>query len=98
MHRRSGVVAAALVALAAPVAAQQAPQKQGDRVEPEQKSPPPAPTPPKPDPRIVLKPRGGTGSNVGDDAPGGGATSAEPSRGGTPGTPSGSFSGAPSKP
>jgi hypothetical protein len=58
----------------------------------------PAPLPPKPRPRVSLKPKGGTGSHVGDDAPGGGATTAEPSRGGTPGTPSGSFTGPPSKP
>ena len=54
--------------------------------------------PPKPRPRVTLKPKGGTGSNVGDDASGGGATTAEPSKGGTPGTPSGSFTGPPSKP
>jgi hypothetical protein len=47
---------------------------------------------------VVLKPRGGTGSNVGDDASGGGARSAEPSKGGTVGTPSGSFTGAAPKP
>ena len=58
----------------------------------------PAPLPPKPRPRVSLKPKGGTGSSVGDDVPGGGATSAEPSKGGTPGTPSGSFTGPPSKP
>jgi len=58
----------------------------------------PNPLPPKPRPRISLKPKGGTGSNVGDDVPGGGATAAEPSKGGTPGTPSGSFTGPPSKP
>ena len=56
------------------------------------------PMPPKPRPRVTLKPRGGTGSNVGDDASGGGPTSAPMDRGGTPGTPSGSFTGAPSKP
>jgi hypothetical protein len=56
------------------------------------------PLPPKPRPRVSLKPKGGTGSNVGDDAPGGGATTAEPSKGGTPGTPSGSFTGPASKP
>jgi len=39
--------------------------------------------PPKPAPSVSIKPRGGTGSNVGDDAPGGGARSAEPSKGGT---------------
>jgi hypothetical protein len=56
------------------------------------------PLPPKPRPRITFKAKGGTGSNVGDDASGGGAPSATPDRGGTPGTPSGSFTGAPSKP
>jgi hypothetical protein len=96
MHRRSGVVAALLALLACPAAAQ-APEKKGEVAEPQQ-SAPPAPLPPKPRPRVVVKPRGGTGSNVGDDAPGGGATSAAPSKGGTPGTPSGSFSGAPAKP
>jgi pimeloyl-ACP methyl ester carboxylesterase len=59
---------------------------------------PAKPPPPKPAPRITLKPQGGTGSNVGDDAPGGGARSAEPSKGGMPGTPSGSFTGAAPKP
>jgi hypothetical protein len=52
--------------------------------------------PPKPRPRVVLKPRGGSG--IGDDAPGGGPPSAESSKGGTPGGPSGSFTGPPSKP
>jgi len=42
----------------------------------------------KPAPRILFKRNGGA---VGDDAAGGGPRSAEPSRGGTPGTPSGSF-------
>jgi len=61
-------------------------------------SAPPANVPPKPRPRIILKPRGGTGAAVGDDAPGGGATNAEPSKGGNAGTPSGSFTGPPPKP
>lgn len=56
------------------------------------------PMPPKPRPRVTLKPRGGTGSNIGDDASGGGPTSAPSSKGGTPGTPSGSFTGPSSKP
>jgi len=55
------------------------------------------PMPPKPQPRVTLKPRG-AGSNIGDDASGGGPASAPADRGGTPGTPSGSFTGAPSKP
>jgi hypothetical protein len=97
MHRRSGVIAALLAVLAAPAAAQ-APAKDGEAAE-RQESAPPAQTPPKPPrPRVVLKPRGGTGSNVGDDASGGGARSAEPSKGGTVGTPSGSFTGAAPKP
>lgn len=62
------------------------------------KEPPKPPAPSKPAPRVIIKPQGGTGSNVGDDAPGGGARSAEPSKGGTPGTPSGSFTGAAPKP
>jgi len=85
-----------LAGLALPAAAQ-SPEKKGEGIEPQQ-SAAPAPPPPKPRPRVVLKPRGGTGSNVGDDAPGGGATTAAPSKGGTPGTPSGSLSGAPPKP
>ena len=72
------------------------PGKRVDKAE-KQETKPPA-LPPKPRPRVSLKPKGGTGSNVGDDAPGGGATTAEPSKGGTPGTPSGSFTGPPSKP
>jgi esterase FrsA len=62
------------------------------------KPPAPKPAPSKPAPRVTIKPLGGTGSNVGDDAPGGGARSAEPSKGGTPGTPSGSFTGTAPKP
>ena len=54
--------------------------------------------PRKPAPRVTLKPQGGSGSNVGDDAAGGGARSAEPSKGGNAGTPSGSFTGAAPKP
>lgn len=58
-----------------------------------------APQPPKkPRPRVSVKPKGGTGSAVGDDAPGGGPPTAEPSKGGTPGTPSGSFTGPATKP
>ncbi|HUQ73786.1 MAG TPA: alpha/beta hydrolase [Burkholderiales bacterium] len=59
---------------------------------PTQKAPAKAEEKDKPPARITLKPRGGTGSNVGDDASGGGATSGSASKGGTPGTPSGSFS------
>ena len=98
--RRSAVrcflpAAAALLALAAPAAAQ-APAKDDEMAR--GKSAPPAQTAPKPRPRVVLKPRGGTGSHVGDDVPGGGARSAEPSKGGNAGTPSGSFTGAAPKP
>ena len=49
-------------------------------------------------PRITVRQKGGTGSSVGDDASGGGARNAEPSKGGTPGTPSGSFTGSAPKP
>ena len=52
----------------------------------------------KPPARVTLKPKGGTGSSVGDDAPGGGPRSAEPSKGGTPGTPSGSVTGSAPRP
>ena len=44
-------------------------------------------------PRVTVRQKGGVGSNVGDDAPGGGAASAPTSKGGTPGGPSGSFTG-----
>jgi len=49
-------------------------------------------------PRVSVKPKGGTGSAIGDDKPGGGPPSAESSKGGTPGTPSGSFTGQPPRP
>ena len=77
--------------------AQAAPDKKEQAAD-KQDAAKPAPLPPKPRPRVSLKPKGGTGSNVGDDAPGGGATTAEPSKGGTPGTPSGSFTGPPPRP
>jgi len=108
MHRRGGVRLARLVgALAAGVAAAAIAQTQPplpepgqrvDKAEKPQEAKPAPPLPPKPRPRVSLKPKGGTGSNVGDDAPGGGATSAQPSKGGTPGTPSGSFTGPPTRP
>ena len=44
-------------------------------------------------PRVTVRQKGGVGSNVGDDAPGGGAANAPTSKGGTPGGPSGSFTG-----
>ena len=93
MHRRSGVIAAALAAFVLQAAAQaQSPPKEDAAKAPDGATATPAPKPPA-RPRVVLKPRGGTGSNVGDDAPGGGATSGQASKGGTPGTPSGSFTG-----
>jgi len=55
-----------------------------------------APAPPRP--RITFKPKGGTGSSVGDDAPGGGAATAPSSKGGVPGSPSGSFTGEGARP
>jgi len=102
MHRRGGVslaAAAALFVMAAIAVAQPLPDPGKRDDKPAAKdSAPPASMPPKPRPRIVLKPRGGTGAAVGDDAPGGGATNAEPSKGGNAGTPSGSFTGPPPKP
>jgi hypothetical protein len=97
MYRRGGVIALVALALAAPAAAQ-APQPKD---EPTAK--PPASSrdderPRKPRPRVTLKPQGGTGTNVGDDAAGGGATSGVTSKGGNAGTPSGSFTGPASKP
>ena len=44
-------------------------------------------------PRVTVRQKGGVGSNVGDDAAGGGPMSAPSSKGGTPGGPSGSFTG-----
>src|SRR3954451_11036202 len=101
MHRGSGMKLAALALLAALWSHAQAqplpePGRRLDKAEPqpstEQK---PAR---KPRPRVSVKPKGGTGSAVGDDAPGGGPPTAEPSKGGTPGTPSGSFTGPPVRP
>ncbi len=63
----------------------------------DQKKPPENAEPPA-RPRITLKPKGGTGSNVGDDAPGGGARTSQSSKGGTPGSPSGSFTGESARP
>ena len=98
MHRRAGVVALLALALATPAAAQ-APQSKD---EPTTAKPAPSTRdderPRKPRPRVTLKPQGGTGTNVGDDAPGGGATSGASSKGGTAGGPSGSFTGPASKP
>ena len=100
MHRRSAVTlmgALLAAALAAPGAAQPLPDpgRRLDKAEPQAE-------PQKPQrkarPRVSLKPKGGTGSAVGDDAAGGGAPTAQPSKGGTPGTPSGSFTGPPPKP
>jgi hypothetical protein len=95
------VISALFVALSiAGPARAQAPQKEeGERPDRERSTAPSEQTPPgKPRPPIALKPRAGSGSNVGDDASGGGARSAEPTKGGTPGTPSGSFTGGAAKP
>ena len=71
----------------------------GRRIEPPAKVEKAEPAPPKrPRPRISVKPKGGTGSAIGDDKAGGGPPTAESSKGGTPGTPSGSFTGAPPRP
>ena len=99
VHRRGGLMLAAL-ALAAALAVQghaqplPDPGRRVDKAEPQQ----PEKKPQHKRPRISLKPKGGTGSAVGDDAPGGGAPTAQPSKGGTPGTPSGSFTGPPTRP
>lgn len=89
------------IAFASSSAAQPLPDpgKRDDKAEP-QKEPQSEPAKPskRPRPRISVKPKGGTGSAVGDDAPGGGAPTAEPSKGGTPGTPSGSFTGPSTRP
>jgi len=94
------LVAAALFAsLAAALAAQSHaqplpdPGRRVDKAEPQ-----PEQKKPQRKPRISLKPKGGTGSAVGDDSPGGGAPTAQPSQGGTPGTPSGSFTGPATRP
>ena len=91
------VAAALAAALAAPSHAQPLPDpgRRVDKAEPQQEEKKPKR---KPRPPISLKPKGGTGSAIGDDAPGGGAPTAQPSKGGTPGTPSGSFTGPPTRP
>jgi hypothetical protein len=93
-----GLAAASAVLLAALAAQGEAqplpdPGRRLDKAEPAQ-----AQKKPKRKPRISVKPKGGTGSALGDDAPGGGAPTAQPSKGGTPGTPSGSFTGPPPRP
>ena len=98
-----GCTAALAIALAMPAAAQPPPKlpEPGAKVEDpstQAEEAKPTPLPPRPRPRVTLKPKGGTGSAVGDDVPCGGATSAEPSKGGTPSTPSGSFTGKPPVP
>ena len=70
------------------------PGRRVDKAEPQQEQKQPR----KRRPPVSLKPKGGTGSAVGDDAAGGGAPTAQPSKGGTPGTPSGSFTGPPPRP
>jgi len=88
--------AALLVVLAAQ--AQSLPDP-GRRVEPAPKTEKSEPASPKKlRPRVSVKPKGGTGSAIGDDKPGGGPPTAESSKGGTPGTPSGSFTGQPPRP
>lgn len=93
------LAAAAAALIAFTVQAQQLPDP-GRRVD----EPPKAEKKAQPEPakkrrpRISVKPKGGTGSAIGDDAPGGGPPAAESSKGGTPGTPSGSFTGQPPKP
>ena len=59
-------------------------KKAGDKAKDEK---PVADEKPKPRPRVTIKKDG----SVGDDAPGGGGRSGSSSMGGTPGTPSGSF-------
>lgn len=87
---------ALVAALAAQSEAQPLPDpgRRVDKAEPQREQKKPR----KPRPPVSLKPKGGTGSAVGDDAPGGGAPTAQPSKGGTPGTPSGSFTGPPTRP
>ena len=90
--------AAAALLMAFTLQAQQLPEP-GRRIEPPAKVEKAEPAPPKrPRPRISVKPKGGTGSAIGDDKAGGGPPTAESSKGGTPGTPSGSFTGAPPRP
>ena len=93
------VAALALLVFAVNARAQPLPDpgRRVDQPPQEEKAPAPQGQQKKKRPRISLKPKGGSGSSVGDDAPGGGPP-AVPSRGGTPGTPSGSFTGAPPRP
>ena len=92
------VALAIALAMVLPVYAQQLPDP-GRRVDEPPKAEKPQPEPPrKQRPRISVKPKGGTGSAIGDDKAGGGPPSAESSKGGTPGTPSGSFTGTPPRP
>ena len=90
--------AAAAALMAFTVQAQPLPDP-GRRVDEPPKAQKPQPEPPKKQrPHISVKPKGGTGSAIGDDKAGGGPPSAESSKGGTPGTPSGSFTGTPPRP
>ena len=89
--------AAALITLAAHAQQLPDPGRRIDEPPKVEKEAPPEPAK-KQRPRISVKPKGGTGSAIGDDKPGGGPPSAESSKGGTPGTPSGSFTGQPPKP
>jgi len=90
-------IAAAALWMAFTVQAQQLPEP-GRRIEPPAKVEKAEPAPSKKRPRVSVKPKGGTGSAIGDDKAGGGPPTAESSKGGTPGTPSGSFTGPPPRP
>ena len=100
MHRRSGIRAAALLAAATAFGAHAQTLQTQPLPEPGERVDKPAEKATKPParPRIILKPKGGTGSSIGDDAPGGGAPASPSSKGGTPGTPSGSFTGEGARP
>jgi len=92
------LAAAILAAFCLQAEAQQPLPDPGRRVDKAEPQPTEEKPPRKPRPRVSVKPKGGTGSAVGDDAPGGGPPTAVPSKGGTPGTPSGSFTGPPTRP
>jgi len=84
MHRGSGIALLVALGMAAGAVAQ-APQKKDGAANAEKKD---EEKKPPPRPRVELKREPG---GVGDDVPGGGAPTAPGSKGGTPGTPSGSF-------
>ena len=88
MHRRGGIALLALLALGSSALAQAPEDKAGPaKVEKKDEKKDEAKKPPA-RPRVQLKRERGS---VGDDAAGGGAATAPGSKGGTPGTPSGSF-------